>query len=83
MVLSDLARQESDTPLAKSKQRTARIDETTITLVGRLMRDHIRPHLWRIAFALLCMVVAAGSTAALAKLMEPVLDDVFLQRDES
>ncbi len=83
MVLSDPDCQESDNHLARAKKHAARIDETTIALVGRLMRNHIRPHLWRIAFALLCMTIAAASTAALAKLMEPVLDDVFLQRDES
>jgi subfamily B ATP-binding cassette protein MsbA len=69
--------------LAKSKKRATRLDETTYVLVGRLMRNHIRPHLWRIGLALVCMTIAAAATAGLAKLMEPVLDDVFLQHDSS
>ena len=47
------------------------------------MRDHVRPHLGRLALAVLCMTLAAGSTAALAYLMEPVLDQIFLEKDRT
>ena len=47
------------------------------------MRDHVRPHLGRLLLAALCMVVAAGATAALAYLMEPVLDEIFLEKDRT
>ncbi len=47
------------------------------------MRDHVRPHLGRLALAVLCMTLAAGSTAALAYLMEPVLDEIFLEKDRT
>ena len=52
-------------------------------LLIRLVRDHVRPHLGRLALAVLCMTLAAGSTAALAYLMEPVLDQIFLEKDRS
>ena len=49
----------------------------------RLVRDHVRPHVGRLALAILCMAFAAGSTAALAYLMEPVLDQIFLEKDRT
>ncbi|MGD9616390.1 MAG: ABC transporter ATP-binding protein [Alphaproteobacteria bacterium] len=52
-------------------------------LVRRLGRDFIWRHWRRIALALLCMVVAGGSTASRAWLMEPVLDRIFIARDSS
>ena len=52
-------------------------------LVGRLSRDFMRPHARRIILAFLLMGVAAGSTAARAWLMEPVLDRIFFARDGS
>ena len=49
----------------------------------RLVRDHVRPHLGRLLLAVFCMALAAGSTAALAYLMEPVLDEIFLEKDRT
>ena len=60
----------------KSKAKVT-FDSTTVALVTRLAREHIRPLLPRLGFALVCMAVAAAMTAALAKLMEPILDEVF------
>ncbi len=54
---------------------------STRHLLVRLVRDHVRPHLGRLLLAGLCMAVAAGATAALAYLMEPVLDQIFLEKD--
>jgi len=50
-------------------------------LIARLLKDHVRPHLWRIGAAVLCMALTAAATAAYAKILEPVLDDVFVARD--
>ena len=47
----------------------------------RLVRGYVRPELGRIAVALGCMALAALATAGLAKLMEPILDSVFIARD--
>jgi ATP-binding cassette, subfamily B, bacterial MsbA len=52
-------------------------------LVRRLVRDFIRRHAQRIAFAFICMAIGAGSTALRAWLMQPVLDRVFIARDSS
>ncbi len=47
----------------------------------RLVGEHVRPYFGRIAFSLACMAVAAAATAALAMLMEPILDQVFKDGD--
>lgn len=65
---------------AKSN-RILPFDQATWPLVRRLFRDGVRPHLGRLAVAVLCMALAAGATAASAWLMEPTLDQVFLKRN--
>ena len=37
----------------------------------------MRPYKWVFAFALLCMAVAAAATAAMAAIMEPVVNEMF------
>ncbi len=54
---------------------------STRVLLARLVRDHVRPYTGRLVLAGLCMAAAAGATAALAYLMEPVLDQVFIEKD--
>ena len=57
--------------------------DSTRHLLVRLVRDHVRPYLGRLLIAGLCMALAAGATAALAYLMEPVLDELFLKKDRT
>ena len=52
-------------------------------LVARLYRGHIRRHLAKLGFAAFCMILVAAATAANAWLMQPVLDEVFLKRNEA
>ncbi|MDI9349079.1 MAG: ABC transporter transmembrane domain-containing protein [Candidatus Symbiobacter sp.] len=53
----------------------------TTALVKRLVSEYVRPHAARLAFALVAMVVVAATTAGLAKMMEPLLNDVFTRHD--
>ena len=55
----------------------------TTALLRRLIRECLRPQWPRIGLALLAMAVAAGATAANAWLMQPVLDNVFFERERS
>jgi subfamily B ATP-binding cassette protein MsbA len=55
----------------------------TRLLVRRLVGDHIRPHIGLLVAAVTLMAVVAATTAALAFLMETILDDVFTARDRS
>ena len=57
------------------------LDHATLALISRLMREHIRPYIGRLSVAIGFMVLAAGSTAALAYLMKPIIDDVFVSKD--
>lgn len=56
---------------------------STRQLLARLVRDHVRPYVARLLLAVLCMTLAAGATAALAYLMEPVLDEIFIEKDRT
>lgn len=52
-------------------------------LVRRLFRETLRPYLWTIVVALLCMALAAGAQGFTAWLMEPVVDWVFSQKEQA
>src|SRR5438874_12526442 len=56
---------------------------SSLALVRRLVRDFIWRYASWIAFAFVCMGVAAASTALRAWLMEPVLDRIFVGHEES
>ena len=68
----------TETPNAPAAAENA---TTTAALVRRLLREYVRPHLWRIGAAILCMVIVAASTAAFTQLIKPIVDDVFVRRD--
>ncbi len=60
-----------------------RRDRSTAMLVSRLVKEQVRPHFRRLAFAIICMGIVAGATATNAWLMQPMLDKVFLERDQT
>lgn len=57
-------------------------DKTSLSLVARLWQEHIKPYRWYVGGGLVCMAVAAITTAVLAKLLQPLFDDVFVSRNE-
>ena len=61
--------------------RTDQAPPTTRKLMRRLVVDHVRPHVGTLLLAVVAMALAAAATAANAWLMEPVLDDVFVNRN--
>jgi len=46
----------------------------------RRLLELVKPHWHRLAIAMVCMVGVALSTAALPYLVQPVLDDIFIQK---
>ena len=56
---------------------------STRELVGRILREEVRPHVGRVVVAVLCMIVVAATTAALAALIKPVLSEVFENKNEA
>ncbi len=49
--------------------------------IARLIRAEVRPHLGRLACAGLLMVVGAATTGGYAWVIEPVLNDIFVDRN--
>ncbi len=63
------------------KSKKIRLDAHTWSLVKRLVRGYVRPHVWRIVAALACMAVVAAATASMAQVMKPLIDEVFAERN--
>ncbi len=57
------------------------LDHSTWLLTRRLLREGVRPYLGRILLAFVCMGLVAATSGALAALMKPVVDDVFMRKD--
>ncbi len=58
-------------------------DERSFALMKRLFREAALPYIWRIVAAALCMSLVAGTTAATAWLLDPVVNKVFVERDRT
>lgn len=58
-------------------------DRTSLYLIRRLWDEHIRMYRGYILLGLFCMICAALTTAILAKMLQPLFDDVFMAHDAS
>ncbi|HEY8190859.1 MAG TPA: ABC transporter transmembrane domain-containing protein [Alphaproteobacteria bacterium] len=58
------------------------INRSTWSLVKRLARVYMRPYLKHLLIALTFMLVSAAMTATFAKLMQPVLDELLVNKKE-
>ncbi|MFO1058989.1 MAG: ABC transporter ATP-binding protein [Dongiaceae bacterium] len=63
--------------------RRRRPSGPTRPLLRRLLREQVRPQVWRMALAVACMAVTAAATAALARQTEPILDLAFTSHDRA
>ncbi len=52
-------------------------------LMRRIIKNYVRPHLRTIFVAVFFMILAAAMTGGLAKLMEPIIDEVFSAKDKA
>lgn len=50
--------------------------------MSRLIRESIRPYIRWISLALICMALVAAATATSAWLMKPVINDIFVEKNE-
>lgn len=53
----------------------------TRTIISRILRDYISRHKNAVALASVCMIVAALATAANAYLLQPALDEIFVNKN--
>jgi subfamily B ATP-binding cassette protein MsbA len=56
---------------------------STKAIVGRLMREHIRPYIPQMLLAVVFMALVAATTAAYAWMVQPILDEIFIEKDHS
>lgn len=70
------------TDLSSSASQSPR-HTATWPLVKRLAGSYLLPHRASLALALFMMTLDAAATGALAKLMEPMIDDIFTQQRAS
>ncbi|MBC6441092.1 MAG: ABC transporter ATP-binding protein [Rhodospirillales bacterium] len=64
-----------------SESETAHLP--TQTIVGRLLREHIKRYIPQMLLAVVFMGLVAATTAAYAWLVQPILDEVFIEKDHS
>ncbi len=71
--------------MSAKADRSARpeFSHATGPLMRRLVVEFLRPHLGKMGLAFVAMGLVAGSTAANAWMMQPLLDNVFVQRNET
>ncbi len=55
----------------------------TWPMVKRIVREAVRPYIGKIVLALFFMVVVAATTGASAWLMDPVINEIFINKDGS
>ncbi len=56
---------------------------TNIDILKRLYKDYTRRHLKKILLALLLSVAVAGSTSAIAYLLDPAIKQIFIKKDQT
>lgn len=61
----------------------AKISKEIVKKRNRQLLAYIRDQWSKLALAMLCMVIVAATTSATAFIVKPVLDDIFLNRNES
>ena len=65
------------------EQKISLGDARSLPLLRRLLGDLVRPYARHLILALICMGVTAAMTAAFAWLMEPVINEVFIEDDRT
>ena len=53
-----------------------------VKVIKRLYKDYTKKHLKKIIFALLLSIAVAGSTSAIAYLLDPAIKEIFMNKDE-
>ncbi|MAI08218.1 MAG: ABC transporter permease [Magnetococcales bacterium] len=55
----------------------------TFHLVKRLVKDYLAPHKGRLGMAVFCMIIVAVCTALTAKMIQPILDELLINKNEA
>ena len=57
--------------------------KNTKVIITRIFKDYIYQHKIKLLVSFLCMALIAGATAANAWLMQPVLDEIFINKNQN
>lgn len=63
--------------IINNKQHTGR------EIIGRLLREHISPYKRKLFIAMGCMVIVASCTALNAWMIQPALDQIFIEKNHN
>lgn len=58
-------------------------NKDTIKLLTRLFANYVRKHRLKLIISIFCMVIVAGATALNAWMMQPVLDEIFINKNQT
>ncbi len=58
-------------------------NKNTIRLLKRLFANYVRKHHSKLIISIFCMIVVAGATALNAWMMQPVLDEIFINKNKT
>ena len=58
-------------------------NNSTRNLLLRIFKNYIKKHSQKISISIVCMIIVSATTAINAWMMQPVLDDIFINKDES
>ena len=58
-------------------------NNSTRSILLRIFNNYIKKHSQKIFISIVCMIVVSATTATNAWMMQPVLDEIFINKDES
>ena len=58
-------------------------NKNTIRLLQRLFKNYVRKHNLKLVISIFCMIIVAGATALNAWMMQPVLDEIFINKNKT
>ncbi|MEE2694969.1 MAG: ABC transporter transmembrane domain-containing protein [Pseudomonadota bacterium] len=57
--------------------------KSTFNLLKRLFHNYVKKHKVKLVFSMICMGIVAATTAINAWMMQPVLDEIFINKNQS
>lgn len=69
--------------MAQPERTKIPLDRDSIPLMRRLWRESVRQHKKRLLIAGVLMAIVAGATAVTAWLIDPVINELFVEKDDS
>ena len=69
--------------MIRRRKKTGDKYDSSFYLASRLFQEHVKSQSTRLLIALFCMIMISFTTSMQAWLMQPVLDDIFLEKNKT